>query len=201
MSTMRLGLPGGIGSGKSSVGQALQKLGATLLDADAIAREATAPQGAAIPSIVTTFGTAILAPDGGLDRHRMREFVFSEPAARIRLEALVHPIVQGAMEQAAQRAEVAGAACVVFDIPLLAESTRWRCRLHRVLVVDCLESTQIARVVARDGLSTTMVKKIMQSQATRLQRLAVADAVLFNEGIDLPELAVQVQQFSPQFGL
>ncbi len=198
---LRLGLTGGIGSGKSSVGKFLQQLGATVLDADAIAREATAPQGKAIPQIAAAFGPTMIAPDGGLDRGRMRELAFTDQTARAQLEAIVHPFVGSEMDRSMQEAQNAGATCIVFDIPLLTESGRWRPQLHRILVVDCLESTQMARVVARDGLPAATVEKIMAAQATRLQRLAIADDVVFNEGIGLPELAVQVQQLAAKFGL
>jgi len=201
MPALRLGITGGIGSGKTSVGRILHQLGATVLDADAIAREATAPHGKAIAQIATAFGSSMIAPDGGMDRRRMREHAFSDPSARSQLEAIVHPLVGAEMERAFQAAQQTGARCVVFDIPLLSESGRWRHRLQRILVVDCLESTQIARVAARDSLSAVTIEKIMAAQATRLQRLAIADDVIFNERMGLPELAVQVQQLAAKFGL
>jgi dephospho-CoA kinase len=198
---LRLGLTGGIGSGKSTVATQLQALGAALIDADVLARATTAPGGAAIPQIEQAFGPGLLNTDGALDREKMRQRAFTDASARARLEAIIHPLVGMAMEHAATQAEAAGAPCLVFDIPLLVESAHWRKRLHRVLVVDCSSDTQIQRVMQRNGLSRPEVQNIMAAQAGRTQRLQAADAVLFNDGINLDELALQVQQMGQQFGL
>lgn len=198
---LRLGLTGGIGSGKSTVATQLESLGAALIDADVLARATTAPGGAAIPQIEETFGSGLLTAQGALDRDKMRQRAFTDTSARARLEAIIHPLVGLAMEHVAAQAEAAGARCLVFDIPLLVESGHWRKRLHRVLVVDCSSDTQIQRVMQRNGLSRIEVQNIMDAQASRAQRLQAADAVVFNDGIGLDELALQVQQIGRQFGL
>jgi len=197
----RIGLTGGIGSGKSTVAAMLARCGAALVDADAIARGLTLAGGAAMPEIARVFGPAFVAPDGAMDRDAMRERVFSEPAARLQLEAIVHPLVGQETAQRAAQALSAGARCIVFDVPLLVESGRWRSRVDAVVVVDCSEQTQRARVMARNGWPREAVEKVMAQQATRAQRLAAADVCLFNEGLSLPELEAQVQQLWQHFGL
>ncbi len=197
----RLGLTGGIGSGKSTVASVLANLGAALIDADAISRATTAPGGSAIAALKSTFGTAILTRDGALNRDQMRGLVYSDPSAKARLEAIVHPLVGIEIAQQAQRAKVAGTPCIVFDIPLLVESKHWRAGLSRILVIDCTEDTQIARVMGRNGLTSDEVRKIVAAQATRKQRLASADLVVFNDGITLDHLTRQVREIGTQFGL
>jgi dephospho-CoA kinase len=198
---LRLGLTGGIGSGKSTVAQMLHALGAQVVDADAIARQVTAAHGTAIESIRTAFGPAFVTPDGAMDRDRMRALAFTDPDAKKRLEAIVHPLVGQGIEAQYQAAQAAGARCVVFDIPLLVESGHWRSRLDKVLVVDCLESTQITRVMARSPLTQATVRQIIQAQASRAQRLAVADSVIFNDGLTLAQLEQEVQKAAQNFGL
>lgn len=190
--TLRLGLTGGIGSGKSTVAQMLVAGGASLIDADAVSRGLTAAGGLAMPAIAAAFGADVVRPDGALDRDRMRAQVFADASARARLEAIVHPLVQQETSRAANAAQAAGAPIVVFDIPLLTESGHWRTRLHRVLVVDCSTETQIARVMARNGLARTQVEAIIAAQASRLRRLAIADAVVFNDGLTLEALTATV---------
>jgi len=197
----RLGLTGGIGSGKSTVATALVHLGAALIDADAISRAVTAPGGSAIAALKSTFGPAMLTRDGALNRDQMRDLVYSDPTAKARLEAIVHPLVGREIAQQAQQAEEAGTPCIVFDIPLLVESRHWRTRLSRILVIDCTEDTQIARVMERNGLTADDVRKVVAAQATRKQRLASADLVVFNDGISLDHLAQQVREIGTQFGL
>jgi dephospho-CoA kinase len=198
---LRLGLTGGIGSGKSTVAQMLHALGAQVVDADAIARQVTAAHGTAIESIRTAFGPAFVTPDGAMDRDRMRALAFTDPDAKKRLEAIVHPLVGQGIEAQYQAAQAAGARCVVFDIPLLVESGHWRSRLDKVLVVDCLESTQITRVMARSPLTQATVRQIIQAQASRAQRLAIADSVIFNDGLTLAQLEQEVQKAAQNFGL
>lgn len=198
---LRLGLTGGIGSGKSTVASQWVKLGARLIDADVLARATTAPGGAAIPKIREVFGPALLSAEGGLDRDKMRQLAFSDATARARLEAIVHPLVGAAIAQAAQQATDNGATHLVFDIPLLVESAHWRRNLQQVIVVDCTTETQIQRVMQRNSLSRAEVENIMAAQTSRAQRLRAADVVLFNDGIDLDELALQVQKIAKQFGL
>jgi dephospho-CoA kinase len=187
-SPLQLGLTGGIGSGKSTVAQMLAARGAAVIDSDAIARSVTAANGSAMPAIAQEFGKEFVAPDGSLDRDRMRALVFSEPSAKLRLEAIVHPLVGIATQAQAQAAVQAGHTLLVFDVPLLVESPRWRKLVDKVLVVDCLESTQITRVMARSGLTREAVENIIRAQATRVQRLAAADITLFNEGLHLEQL-------------
>lgn len=187
-SSLRLGLTGGIGSGKSTVAQMLAARGAAVIDSDAIARSVTAANGSAMPAIAQEFGKEFVAPDGSLDRDRMRALVFSDPSAKLRLEAIVHPLVGIATQAQAQAAVQAGHTLLVFDVPLLVESPRWRKLVDKVLVVDCLESTQITRVMARSGLTREAVENIIRAQATRVQRLAAADITLFNEGLHLEQL-------------
>ncbi len=194
----RFGLTGGIGSGKSTVARMLVACGAVLVDTDAIARSLTLPGGAALPALAEAFGADILAADGALDRDRMRRIAFGDPASKRRLEAVLHPMI-GA--EAARQAAAAGAAPVVFDVPLLAESRHWRSRVERVLVIDCCEQTQVDRVTQRSGWSAEAVRRVIEQQATRAQRRAVADAVIFNDGIGPDELQSEVEavwaQWSP----
>ena len=186
----RIGLTGGIGSGKSTVAQMLVALGAVLVDSDAIARELTLPGGAAIPALREAFGAECLDAQGALDRERMRALAFADPGVRRRLEALLHPMI-GA--ETARRANAAGDAALVFDVPLLAESLHWRARVERILVVDCRVATQVERVLRRPGWSREAAERVVAQQASREARRAVADAVLFNEGIALPALEAQVR--------
>lgn len=197
---MRIGLTGGIGSGKSTVAAALVELGGALLvDTDAISRALTAPGGGAMAAIEARFGRSFVASDGALDRAAMRDLAFRDPAAKQALEAILHPMI-GA-ETARQAALAAPGQRVVFDVPLLVESGRWRRLVDRVLVVDCDESTQIARVMARSGLSEGAVRAILAQQATRAQRRAAADAVIHNDGLTLSQLREEVGQLltSPLF--
>ncbi|HEY1229057.1 MAG TPA: dephospho-CoA kinase [Ramlibacter sp.] len=198
---MRVGLTGGIGSGKSTVLEMLRQLGAATIDADAISRATTAAGGAAIPAIAQAFGPEFITPDGALDRERMRVHVYAHPQARQTLEAIIHPLVGAESDRQVQQATAQGTRCIVFDIPLLVESGRWRAQVDRVLVVDCLPATQIARVAARSGLSTAQVEAIMAAQAPRGLRLQAADAVIFNEGLSLPQLQAQVRWVGQTFGL
>ena len=198
---LRLGLTGGIGSGKSTVARLLVERGAVLIDAVAISRAATAPGGKAIAPITEAFGPEAIDASGALDRDAMRKRVFTDPSVKARLEGLIHPLVGIEIATQAQHADTNGAACIVFDIPLLVESGHWRKSLHRILVVDCLESTQVARVASRNGLPPADVEKIILTQATRSQRLAAADVVLFNDGISIDTLARLTAEIAPQFGL
>jgi dephospho-CoA kinase len=186
----RLGLTGGIGSGKSTVAQVLVGCGAVLVDTDAIARALTLPGGAALPALATQFGPQALGADGALDRAWMRARVFAEPGVKRQLEAILHPLIG---QEAQRQATAAGPRPVVFDVPLLAESSHWRSRVQRVLVVDCSEATQLARVSQRPGWTLELARQVVHQQATRAQRRAVADAVIHNDGVSLPELYSQVQ--------
>lgn len=193
---LRIGLTGGIGSGKSTVAAMLVEQGAALIDADAISRACTAAGGAALPAIAREFGPQLIAADGALDRAAMRELVFRDPGARQRLEAIVHPLVGAETERQARQALAQGRRLLVFDVPLLVESIeRWRQRVDRIVVVDCEPETQIARVMARNQLPRAQVEQILAAQASRAQRLAVADAVIFNGAdVTLQALRAQVRQ-------
>ena len=186
---LRIGLTGGIGSGKSTVARCLVHLGACLVDTDHIARSLTAPGGAAIPALANAFGATVIGSDGALDREQMRRLAFADPGAKARLEGVLHPMIGSeAMAQAA----AAGTQPVVFDVPLLTESRHWRERVARVLVVDCLESTQVGRVMQRSGWSEDAVRRVLAQQASRRARRAIADAVIYNEGLSLGALADEV---------
>jgi dephospho-CoA kinase len=187
---LRVGLTGGIGSGKSTVAVMLAQLGAVVIDTDAISRELTAPGGAALPAIAARFGVEAIAADGALDRAWMRQRVFADAAARQQLEGVLHPMIGAEVQR---RSEAAGAAPRVYDVPLLAESLHWRSRVQRVLVVDCSEETQVQRVMQRSQWSEETVRRVIAQQAPRAQRRAIADAVIFNEGLGLDALAAQVQ--------
>jgi dephospho-CoA kinase len=198
---MRVGLTGGIGSGKSTVLQILAALGAAVVDADAISRSVTAAGGAAIAPIIRHFGAAFIAADGALDRTRMREHAYADPQARQALEAIIHPLVGAESARQVQLALADARPCIVFDIPLLVESGRWRQQLDRVLVIDCSPETQLARVVARSGLQPQEVRAIMAAQAPRALRLAAADIVICNDGLTLEALQAEVAQAAQRFGL
>jgi dephospho-CoA kinase len=186
---MRIGLTGGIGSGKSTVAGFLREAGAALIDTDAISRQLTAAGGAAMPAIAQAFGIKALSADGALDRTHMRSLAFSDPEARRRLEAILHPLI-GAQTQA--QAQAANSDLIVFDVPLLVESGRWRARVDRVLVVDCPEQTQLERVMQRSGWTREAVEAVIRQQADRAHRRAAADAVIHNDGLALPELRTHV---------
>ena len=198
---VRLGLTGGIGSGKSTVGAMLAQQGAVLLDADAISRSLTAAAGAAMPAIAQCFGAQYLREDGSMDRDRMRALVFQDPQARARLEAIVHPLVASTIDARAAQALAAHARCLVYDIPLLLQSQRWRHRMDKILVIDCSEATQRSRVAARSGIADAELAKIIAAQTSRAQALAAADMVLYNDGISLHELKHCTLQIGHQFGL
>ena len=183
-----VGLSGGIGSGKSAAAHLFAELGARVVDTDAIAHELTAPGGAAIEPIRSAFGKDMIAPDGSLDRAAMRRLVFEEAAAKAQLEAILHPMIR---IEADARCMQSTAPYVVLVVPLLVETAYYRGRLERVLVVDCDEETQVSRTVARSGIPAEQVRAIMAAQASRAQRLDVADDVVDNNG-DLAQLREQV---------
>jgi len=188
---LHLGLTGGIGSGKSTVAARMVERGAALVDTDAIARSITAPGGAAIPRLRAEFGPMVIDATGALDRGRMRALAFSDASARRRLEAILHPVIG---IEATRQAEQAATATVLFDVPLLAESSHWRTRCRRIVVVDCSTDVQVRRVMARSGWSEAQVRDVIAQQSPRERRRAIADAVIFNEGLTLEELARQVDR-------
>lgn len=200
--TWRIGLTGGIGSGKSTVAGFLARRGAAIIDADAISRSLTAPGGRAMAAIVRTFGEAMLGPDGAMNRQAMRERIFQDPHAKRQLEHIIHPLVGQITAEQAQAAVQSGRRVLVFDVPLLVESgERWRKQVDRVIVVDCDVPTQMQRVMARSGLSAEEVERIVAQQATRAQRLACADLVVVNQGISFDDLDTLMGQVAADFGL
>ena len=178
---MRLvvGLTGGIGSGKSAAAEEFARLGATVVDTDAIAHELTGADGAAVPEITRLFGRAYVDSSGAMDRKRMRDLVFSDAQEKARLEALLHPMIRVESER---RIASAAGPYVVLVVPLLVESPGYRARLGRVLVVDCPQELQISRVRQRSGLPEAEVRRIIASQIQRERRLAAADDVIDNSG-------------------
>lgn len=197
----RLGLTGGIGSGKSTVAAWLADRGAVVIDADAISRQLTAPAGKAITAIAATFGSNFIQQDGAMDRDQMRQLVFKDPTAKKRLEAILHPLVAQESAVRAQAATESACPCLVFDIPLLVESSHWRQKVDRILVIDCTTQTQINRVMQRNGLARASVDAIISSQASRLQRLTAADWVIFNDDLSFDALYQELQSLAPLFGL
>ncbi len=195
---IRVGLTGGIGSGKSTVAGLLREQGIPVIDADAISRTVTAVGGAALPAIRERFGHNSIDASGAMNRAYMRERVFQDPNERQALEAIVHPWIRQTIHEQAQACQ---APWVVLDLPLLCESPHWREQVRWVWVVDCTENTQIQRVMARSAWSREQVLSVMKQQCSRADRLAIADAVILNEGIDLIELAQTVRTVVAQFGL
>ena len=173
-----IGLTGGIGSGKSLVADIFARHGASVIDTDLIAHALTAPGGAAMPAIQATFGDAFLTADGALNRAAMREKVFGDPAARRQLEAILHPLIG---RETAAAAVTASGPYLIYVVPLLVESGKWRDRVNRIVVVDCSEAVQRARVMQRSQLTQAQVEAIMKTQATRAARLAVADDIITND--------------------
>ena len=188
--TLTIGLTGGIGSGKSTVAAMLVECGAVLVDTDAIAHALTAPAGAAIPALVDAFGADIVAADGSMNRDTMRTRVFADASTKLRLQAILHPMIG---IEAQHQAAAAGQRPVVFDVPLLTESSTWRRRVQRVLVVDCLESTQVQRVMQRSAWAEDQVRRVIAQQASRRTRCAIADAVIFNDALSREELVGEVR--------
>ena len=181
-----VGVTGGIGSGKTTVANLFAELGATVVDTDAIAHELTGPCGAAMPEITHAFGRSILQADGSLDRGAMRQLCFSDPTARKRLESILHPLIRS---ESLARVRTLRARddvpYVLLVVPLLIESGAYREHIDRILVIDCDESVQIARVMTRSRLSAEEVRAIMATQASRDERRAVADDLLTNDdGLD-----------------
>jgi dephospho-CoA kinase len=193
MARFRIGLTGGIGSGKSTVGAMLASIGAVVIDTDRIARRLTMAGGAAIDAVRAAFGADFIAGDGSLDRPRMRLAAFNDSDARTRLEGILHPLIGEQVDREVEAAPV-DAPALVFDVPLLIESGRWRSRVDAVWVVDCDESLQVERVAARPGWTEAAARAVIAQQASRRERRAGADAVLHNQGISLIDLADEVHQ-------
>ncbi len=174
---LKIGLTGGIGSGKTHIANILADQGASVIDTDMVAHQLTAPHGLAMPAIIEKFGQHMVAADGSLDRARMRQHVFADPAHRHMLESILHPMIT---EEVSQKAEQAQGIYIVLVVPLLVETRRWLDRVDRVCVVDCDSITQIERVKHRSGLNQEEIESILLAQATRAERLAVADDIINN---------------------
>lgn len=177
-----IGLTGGIGSGKTAVSDQLSQLGAGVVDTDLIAHQITASNGAAIPFIQKQFGAKFIDSSGALDRAKMRKLVFADPNARKALEAITHPLIREETIQQAKQLIEKKAPYLLFVVPLLIESGNWLSLLDYLLVVDCPEEVQIERVMHRSKLSRNEVKKILEAQASRQERIAHADMVIKNQG-------------------
>ncbi|MEI7613127.1 MAG: dephospho-CoA kinase [Betaproteobacteria bacterium] len=190
-----VGLTGGIGSGKSAVADLFSTHGVVVVDTDAIAHELTGTHGAAMPEIAAQFGDRVVGSDGQLNRVVMRQLVFSEPSAKSRLESILHPLIRRESEQ---RCQSATSPYVLLVVPLLIETGVYRQRVNRILVVDCAESTQISRVMARSGLDAEEVRAIMETQVSRAVRRAAADDVVVNE-TDLASLSAQVNDLHQRY--
>ncbi|MES2236537.1 MAG: dephospho-CoA kinase [Pseudomonadota bacterium] len=194
-----IGLTGGIGSGKSAVADLFAAHRVPVIDTDAVSHVLTAASGAAMPSIRADFGENMVMPDGALDRAAMRAHIFAQPEERKRLEAILHPLIRAEVER---RINVENSrnnqSYIILVVPLLIESGTYRRRVQRIAVVDCSEATQIRRVMARNGLSQNEVERILQAQATRAERLAVADDVIENDG-QLAALTPQVARLHDKY--
>jgi dephospho-CoA kinase len=193
--TYIVGLTGGIGSGKSAAAQVFEALGVAVIDTDAVAHALTAPGGAAIAPIRAAFGPEFVTAEGALDRARMRELVFADAARKRQLEAILHPMIRA---QTAGLVQAARSPYVVLMVPLLVESSDYRQRCQRILVVDCPEELQLARVTARSGLAAAQVRSIMANQVSRAERLAAADDVIDNSR-DLAQLRRQAEALHARY--
>ncbi len=188
--TCVVGLTGGIGSGKSTAAELLRERGAAVVDADEVSREITAAGGAALPALREAFGPALVPPEGPPDRAGLRRLAFDDPAARRRLEAILHPLIRAICDE---RLAAAQGPYALLVVPLLFESGRYAGRVSRVVAVDCSEALQVARTVSRSGLGEGEVRAIMAAQWPRWRRLQCADEVLWNGG-DLAALAGQCER-------
>lgn len=184
-----IGLTGGIGSGKTSAAKFFTTVGTNVIDTDKISRELTHPQGAAISSIQKSFGRNFITANGGLDRKKMRDVVFSDGTSRRQLEAILHPLIR---TEAVRLIALTSSPYVVIVVPLLLETGGYREKVQRILVIDCNEKSQIARAILRSGLSKHEVHAIMATQISRQERLRQADDVIVND-MDILHLQKQVE--------
>lgn len=190
-----IGLTGGIGSGKSLVANMFAERGAAIIDTDQIAHQLTMPDGTAIDAIRSAFGADFLSEDGAMNRPKMRQYVFSDRQAKQQLESILHPLILSATEQTAAAAR---GPYLIFVVPLLVESNRWRQRVSRVLVVDCPEQMQVQRVMQRNGLAEVQVRAIMAAQVPRATRLAAADDIVTNDA-DPAALVPQIDRLHASY--
>jgi len=191
---LRVGLTGGIGCGKNAVAAHLESMGALVIDTDLIAHQITGQDGLAMPAIKSSFGDDFLLPDGSLDRSKMRTLVFSDPKAKLALEQITHPLIHQKTQEIASEGIKKQPPYIVFMVPLLIESGQWihqiPPKIDYVVVVDCSEELQISRVQARNQLPIETIQKIIASQASRHERISVADYVIENNGT-LEELEIE----------
>ena len=193
----RIGLTGGIGSGKSTFGAMLVARGFALIDADAVSRELTGVGGLAIAKLREAFGDSSIALDGSMDRDQMRTLVFSHPEAKARLETILHPLIRASIAEKLTAIKDKGEPLAILDIPLLVESSQWKGQLDGIIVVDCSEGRQLSRVMARNGWTQAQTKAVMAAQASRQERLAVANWVIDNDSDDLSALQKQADAWEP----
>jgi dephospho-CoA kinase len=198
----RIGLTGGIGSGKSTAAGFFRAAGVPVVDADAISRSLTAQHGEAVPLLVQAFGSSILGSEGVLDRVRLRQMVFSSDTTRQLLESVMHPLIADKIATAVRDAEDGGARELVLDIPLLVENQdRWRPFVDKVCIVDCSIDTQVQRVMKRSNMCSSDVLAIIDKQATRSSRLRCADIVIYNEQLTLDALESNVNAICKDFAI
>ena len=190
----RVALTGGIASGKTTVANLFADLGVALVDSDLIAREVVEPGQPALAAVVAAFGASVLGPDGRLDRRRLREIIFADPAARVRLEGILHPAIRAEMDR---QSAAANGPYHLLVIPLLAEGSG-RDRADRVLVVDVPESLQIERLMARDSVTREQAEASLRAQASRAARLEIADDVVLNTG-RIEDLRSQVAELHARY--
>ena len=193
----RIGLTGGIGSGKSTFGAMLVARGFALIDADAVARELTGVGGLAIAKVREAFGDSSIALDGSMDRDQMRTLVFGQPEAKARLETILHPLIRASIAEKLTAIKDKGEPLAILDIPLLVESSQWQGQLEGIIVVDCSEGRQLSRVMARNGWTQAQTKAVMATQASRQERLAVANWVIDNDSDELSALQKQADAWEP----
>jgi dephospho-CoA kinase len=193
----RIGLTGGIGSGKTTLGRMLVARGFALIDADAISRELTGVDGPAIPLIRKSFGDSFIAADGSMDRIQMRTLVFSQSQSKIQLESILHPLIRKAISDKEAIFKTEGKPLVILDIPLLLETDRWQEQFDGIIVVDSSPERQIARVMARNGWTQKEAQAVIDAQVSREQRLAVASWVINNDFDDLAALQKQADAWTP----
>lgn len=192
-----IGLTGGIGSGKTAVSDLLGELGAGVIDTDLISHQITAPGGKAIPLIAKAFGADFIDAQGALIRPKMRAVVFEDPGARKVLEQITHPLIQEETSKQAFELAKSGVPYLVFVVPLLIESGSWVKLIDYLVVVDCPEETQIQRVMHRNNMTRSDVENVLKAQTSRNDRLAVANAVIENQG-SLDELKSEVLSLHQQ---